>query len=146
GRCRVRDREGDRCDAGGPEPRLCRLRVGRQRRLARSARARARSSPAPMRATLLAIAACSAPPAPAVRNAAPATRTPVLTDDWKAVCQQRLSAVADEFRHRAPSIYPDYAELGWTNEPEISSSDAYARVRINPGRTWSFIASAAPRD
>ena len=99
-----------------------------------------------MRAALLVIAGCSAAPVPAVHNAAPVERGLVLTDDWKAVCQERLSAAADDFRHRAPSIYPDYAELGWTLEPEISSSDAYARVRLDPGRSWSFIASAAPRD
>ena len=81
-----------------------------------------------MRALLVLVVACSSPARP-VHNAVP---EPTHRD-----CPTELATAEAKFRHDAPAIYPDYAELGWSFATEQEDG---TRFTITPGRTWSFSA------
>jgi len=80
-----------------------------------------------MRALFILVVACSSPARP-VHNAVP---EPTHHD-----CPTELATAEAKFRHDAPAIYPDYAELAW----DLPAANDGTQVTITPGRTWKFSA------
>ena len=91
-------------------------------------------------ASIVILVGCaSAPPPAVVHNDEP---TPVLHARWSAACQRALVDAAAAFRGAAPTTFPPYSTLDWKDDAEQEQTDAAASVRITPGRTWSFVATA----